>query len=197
MELAIRAGKGKELAISLGTLPKGDGAVVNTIAAMQAMVDHALYIDFDAPKVRAIAQALKDKAGGDVLGFAQNLWDWCKAYVAFKRDPSNTELLRTPTAMIEEIEKVGVARGDCDDLATLAASLIAAAGFRPVFVTVGRKKNGSYQHVFFGIQLGDELSVPNVLPLDPQENAPVGRWTPRVQRVRLWGIKPSKPELAK
>lgn len=194
MELAIRAGKGKEMRGSLGTLPQGDRAVVYTVAAIQATIDHALYIDFEASKVRSIAAKLRSDAGGDALGFAQRLYDWCKAFVVFRRDPENIELLQTPSSMIEQIEEAGIARGDCDDLATLAATMIAAAGFDPVLITVGRKKNGSYQHIFFGLRLGAELTVQNVLPMDPQENVPLGRWTPRVQRVRLWGVKPSNPQ---
>jgi hypothetical protein len=193
MELAIKAGRGRELVASLGTLPKGDAAVTNTIAAIQATIDHALFIDPDAPKVRAIAQQLKDNAGGDVLGFAQQLWRWCRANVVFRRDPQDVELIQTPASMVEAIESRGVARGDCDDLATLASTMIAAAGFRPVLVTVGRKRNGSYQHIYFGIRLGDELTVANVLPMDPQENVPVGNWTKRVERVRLWAVNPTEP----
>lgn len=175
----------------LGELPKGDAGIASTIAAMQAVIDHAVFED-------EVAQLLIDRvlaqlpAPTDVRGFGDGLFAWCKQTVRFERDPRGIEHVRLPRALLLAWSSNIPVRGDCDDLATLAASIIARAGLRPVLVTVGESPTGKFKHVFFGIRLAGELTRANVYPLDPQETGLPGVW-PLAPRVRLWSLTVTPP----
>lgn len=71
----------------------------------------------------------------------QVLRDFLKGWLRFEPDPPNVELVRAPWVMIQE------RAGDCDDIATLAASLALAAGMQARFQTVG-PYGGPFVHVF-------------------------------------------------
>lgn len=191
MNLAIRH-RGSDH--DLGELPGGDDGITATIAAMQAIVDHAVHVRPTSMQLARIAGELNT---GNVLDFAENLWTWCRDNVRFRRDPLAVELVRHPGELLKELRSTGVARGDCDDLSVLACSIIAAAGYRPVLITVGREQGGRFQHVFFGLRLGDELDTSSVLPLDPQERTPAGSWPARARRVKLYSMTVSAPAPAK
>lgn len=177
---------------NLGELPPGDDGVAATIAAIQAVIDDAAFGP-DAKRLRALAAAIAAGSGASSpQAFGVALWQWCRRYVVFERDPEGIELVRHPGDLLDSIEAEGVALGDCDDLATLAASIIAAASMRPVLVTVGRKNPGRFEHIFFAIRLGGgELSRRTVFPLDPQERNPPGRWPTNTPRVQLWSVTPT------
>lgn len=59
---------------------------------------------------------------------------WLRRHTHFVRDPDGLELLRTPRAMLAEIDRRGVAVGDCDDVAMLGAAIGKSVGFRAKFV---------------------------------------------------------------
>lgn len=85
---------------------------------------------------------------------------------------------------------------DCDDVATLGAALLLAAGIPPVFIVTGRAKDRDpgtgavkLRHVFYGARIGDQ-----VMPFDPQERVPPGRW-PRLDngdRLEFYDVLPKK-----
>lgn len=176
---------------SVGTIAFGDEGVAQTVAAMQAVIDVAASGPRSRPLLEAIAKQLRPEDGPEE--FAARLYAWCQSRVRFKKDPSSTELVRTPAELIAQINSRGYAQCDCDCLAVLACSIISVAGYRPVLVTVGRSVEGRFEHVYFGVRRGDELTAKNVLPLDPQEKTPIGQWSPKGKRVRLWSVTVTKP----
>lgn len=173
----------------VGTLPKGDDGISATVAAMQALVDHA--ISTGRERLTEIVDHLQAAGNGPGSeGFAIALYYWLERSVSFERDPDGIELVRSPLDMLDELDRDGVAFGDCDDLATLAAAIIAAAGYPPVLVTVGTRKPGRFEHVFAGIRTSSKLERSGVVPIDPQEHTGPATW-PRVPRVRLWSLSPT------
>lgn len=198
MELAVsRVGpKGTGVTINLGTLPAGDEGVAATVASIQAIVDHAVFVEPTSLRIAEIARRLLARAGGGTFNFAMVLWEWAREHVRFKKDPRLLEQVRHPERLLDAIDRTGVAYCDCDDLATLLASIIAAAGLRPVLITVGKAKDDRFRHIFVGIRLGDTLSSETVLPLDPQEQVPAGQWPAIAKRRKLWSLT-VKPPAAK
>lgn len=188
MELAIVRRRRR---INIGTLPQGDDGVTATIAAIQALVDDAAFGP-TRPAFVAIARDIREESeAATAAEFARELYRWLQAAIEFERDPADTELVRHPADMLAAWKREGVAYGDCDDMATLAAAIIAAAGFRPVVVTVGRNKPGRFEHIFAGVRIG-ALTRDGIFPIDAQENTGAGKW-PAVPRVKLWSLNPSFP----
>lgn len=100
--------------------------------------------------------------------------------VKFRPDPDGVELLRHPAEMLEEIRESAATEGDCDDLAMLAAALALAAGRRPAFIVVARRPAPApYEHVYYG--LVDAAGT--LVPFDPQQRTPPGRFTPGARQT--------------
>lgn len=183
----------KFAAVAVGQLASGDGGVAQTVAAIQAIIDDATYGD-DGERFRELAASIGETARTP-HEFADLLWLYCSERVRFEADPPGVELVRHPSVMLDAIERDGQAFVDCDDLATFAATIIAAAGLRPVLVTVGRRRRGRFEHIFFGVRLAaDRLDRASVYPLDPQERNPPGEWPQNTPRVQLWSVSPSPPD---
>lgn len=58
------------------------------------------------------------------------------------------ELLQGPELLITRIFENGKAYGDCDDVAMLAASMLASMGADVRFIAVDEQMDGSFGHVF-------------------------------------------------
>lgn len=68
--------------------------------------------------------------------------------VAYVKDPTGIEQLHDPLTLIEQINR-GVARGDCDDMALLVASLLLSIGHKPKFRVVRYESYmGPYNHIY-------------------------------------------------
>lgn len=61
----------------------------------------------------------------------------CSPAFRYTRDPLRVELVKTPTRMLHEIDTVGVAQGDCDDLSTFLVAAIGTIGGESRLATVG------------------------------------------------------------
>lgn len=194
----------------LGTLPRGDDGIAATIAAMQAAIDYAVFVEPTKSRLLTLAYSLgagtivgkgfttwAESPGITLSDFADSVWAWLRDHVRFERDPKGIEYIRSPRDLLDAIDTTGTAVGDCDDLATLGASIIAAAGLLPVLITVGRRASGRFEHVFFGlrhVQPDARLDVTDIIPLDPQEGTPPGEWPKIARRVRLWSLNPTPPQ---
>lgn len=79
---------------------------------------------------------------------------WVNLHVPYFKDPRNVELMRDPTALIEEIHRSPshVVRADCDEISQLLAALWLSAGHRVRLVTASFSRDRSAQatHVFVG-----------------------------------------------
>lgn len=183
MRLAVES-QGRR--VEVGELPFGDDGVAATVAAMQAVVDHAVSVS--ALSLRSIVDTLRGDVGAEAMKFGDRLFDWMRQHVQFQRDPSGIELLRHPADLLAAIEASGSVSCDCDDLACLGCAILHVAGLRPVLVTVGRVDGGRFEHVFCAVRLGSRLSRDACYALDPQESDAPGRW-PMHRRAKLWGLR--------
>ena len=71
-------------------------------------------------------------------------------------------------------------RIDCEDQSTFGAAALYALGHDPVFIVYGRNRFGPFEHVNFGARIGDDI-----VPMDPQEGLPPGRWLDTRYRARM------------
>lgn len=74
--------------------------------------------------------------------------DYVKKFVRYVRDPNGVEMLTDPKTMIDKLKR-NEAKGDCDDMALLVATLLLAVGIQPYFVIVKYNKNSNgFNHIY-------------------------------------------------
>jgi len=161
--------------VSRGTLPSGDAGTRKTLGLMrQLALDGARQ-----PEVQAAAVSIVRQAGApphDHMAELIALYRFVRDQVRFTDDPVNVEKLQGPRYTLE------VLSGDCDDRATLLASLARSIGipadlrFR---VVAANPRNRAYSHVYVMARLrGRDIALDPTYP----ENQP-GREYSRGSRV--------------
>jgi len=117
------------------------------------------------PLVRQTAASIvRGISGTDGSAQAYAIREWVGDHVSFLRDPRGLEALYTPELQIRTILTTGVSQVDCDDVATLAASLGLAVGLLARYVVVGfHSPKNPYQHVW--AELAD-LRLPQWVEVD-------------------------------
>jgi hypothetical protein len=82
---------------------------------------------------------------------ARAIGEYIKTHVRYVKDPHAIEYLTEPTLMIKKMIK-GEARGDCDDMACLIATLLLSIGIQPYYVIVRYKnRRGGYNHIYVAV----------------------------------------------
>lgn len=84
----------------------------------------------------------------DVDGQISVIRDWLNSHFRYLSDPVGVELLRDPAGGLSEIRQRGYTQGDCDEAATLAASLGMANGIPARFRALAfYSPSAPYTHV--------------------------------------------------
>lgn len=125
---------------SLYTIGAGYAGTRDTLAYMRALVRHDVAEPIVTEATAAIVGAERHPETQAAL-----IRSWVDDHSTFVRDPAELELLVAPALQLTTIRTLGSASGDCDDVATLAATLGLAVGLRARFVVVGRHH---FEHVF-------------------------------------------------
>ncbi len=68
-------------------------------------------------------------------------------------DPRGAEFVRSPVQMIQEFQKNGCAKGDCDDMVLLANSLFSALGFETRVLAVALPGAATHNHVLSQVKI--------------------------------------------
>lgn len=129
------------LSYSNHTIQEGDKGVEQTLQAMAKLVNNALLHE---PDIRALAltivKSVRDK---DYMGEITAVYDWVKKNIRYVQDPYDKEMLQEP------IRTLQLAQADCDDFASLLASLLMSIGHQCRFVVIKAQKDSeTYDHVF-------------------------------------------------
>ena len=118
-----------------------------TVAAMRAVTLDSLR---DPAIVDRAAAIVRDLDGRDRAGQIRAIRAWLAANVRFLPDPLiDGDVIRTPSLLLRQLKRDGFMQGDCDDVATLAATLGHAVGIPARFVTLGFfGPTAPFRHVF-------------------------------------------------
>lgn len=112
------------------------------------------------------AAATSHLTNKDFRGEAEALLEYVRANVRYLQDPNEVELVQQPLKTLE----FGV--GDCDDMATLLATLLESIGHPARFAAVAMEEPGVFDHVLVQTRIGNQW-----VPLDATEDVPLG-WEP-------------------
>jgi transglutaminase-like putative cysteine protease len=113
---------------TLRALPGGDAGVLETLKEMRSIV-RAWKV---SPVVHDKVSALLSRCGGkDWLCQATVLHRFVRDAIRYQLDPVGVEMVRTPDLVLRQ------RAGDCDDKATLLATLLEAAGHPARFIALG------------------------------------------------------------
>jgi len=127
--------------VSRGRIPGGDAGVMVTAETMKRLADER------TPLLAETAANIMWGAGESITGAVEGVRRFVTEAVRYVPDAWNAEVVRSPTYMLRRIQRSGVAYGDCDDMATLAAALGLALGIPARYVLVGFN-GGPLEHVF-------------------------------------------------
>lgn len=126
---------------------EGRDAVYQTLKQMRRLVREGR-ID---PEIRACALAIVQHVPGkDWVGEISQLFAWVRDNVRYVRDVQEVETLQTPRKTLELLQ------GDCDDQATLLATLLACIDHPSRFVACGFDSDPDMlSHVFVQARVGN------------------------------------------
>ncbi len=96
---------------------------------------------------------------------------WVKAAMPYERDPVGSEAINDPLLTLEKIYAYAEAAGDCDDAATLVATLLESLGVKTRLVAVSVRRDRRFHHV--GVEAFDRLRA-RWMYLDPFAPGEVG-----------------------
>lgn len=129
------------------------GGARGNLETVQFMRQKARELSTD-PHIRSRAIAILNGAATgshDEIAEAVAIGDYVKNKVGYVKDPTDVEHLTSPLTLLDQID-AGLARGDCDDMSLLIATLLLAIGHRPVFRIVRyaptAKSNEPYNHIY-------------------------------------------------
>jgi hypothetical protein len=176
------------------TPQEGEKGTSEFLAMMAAMVKTSKLRGM----VDAVAAAISRDADAAGKSPLFGVYQFLAKRIVFKPDPVGTDQVTAPDTLLARIAKDGKTAGDCDDVATLGASLVYALGYIPLFLVMGKpgdldRQTGKVKlkHVFYGA-----LVRGAIIPFDPQERVPAGAWPePRsIGRMEVYEIFSTKPQ---
>lgn len=131
--------------MTVETAQPGDAGVWQTLSYMRGLaLQQAL-----TPVVRTAAESILRGAGSRTRPeHAHAIRQWLSERVQFVHDPVHAELVKDPVAMLHDCRTRYYTMGDCDDVATLGASLGASIGLLPRFVVLAFGPDGPFTHVY-------------------------------------------------
>lgn len=119
----------------------------------------------------------------DYIGEISAICNWVAEKVIYTNDPLHVELLKDPERLCEEIQARGHARGDCDDIGTLIATMCLQVGRNSQLVVAGFGAKGSYSHVFARVQ---DPRTSQWIVCDPVAGSDVGGMLRKVTTYEIW-----------
>ncbi|MGH7180225.1 MAG: transglutaminase-like domain-containing protein [Tepidisphaeraceae bacterium] len=150
-------------------LRAGDDGVEDTLAAM------ATYATTRSthPEIVRLARRIGADVGGDTRARPRiaRLRAWLGDRLSFAPDPVDVEWVDDPIDQLDDLKTLGRIHGDCDDAATLGATLARAMGLPARFVVAGfGPPPAPYAHVWTEVTDGqrwydlDVTREPDTLP---------------------------------
>lgn len=150
---------------TLSGLPDGPDGVALTLDAMRRFVKAGKV----NPNIRMLAESIiSGIPGKNYRAEASAVHDWVNENIRYTRDINNVEMVKTPELILQ------TRQGDCDDMATLEATLLETIGHPARFVAVGFDQR-NFSHVYVETKLGNKW-----VASDCTENRGFGWFPPNV-----------------
>lgn len=151
----------------------------DTIHILKAAINR---FDHD-PTVRSAAQRITAAIPNhDDTGEIAAVYHWLLTYIAFRKDPSQKELIESPAKILKKVQSGQPVGIDCDDFVVLAGSLLQALGHDIRFAIEGTEQAGVFEHIH--LEVFDEAAS-QWYAFDPSlSNAPLG--TPLQGLLSRW-----------
>lgn len=149
---------------TLGILRSGASGIRQTLGYMVSFVKQYR----KNPEIRALAESIiADIPQKDSVGEVRSIFNWVRDNIRYTQDVRDVETLKTPDATVYS------AQGDCDDKATLVATLLESIGYTTRFIAIGMNAPELFEHVYAQVKLGTRW-----IGLDTTESVSLG-WEPR------------------
>jgi transglutaminase-like putative cysteine protease len=118
------------------------------------------------PDVRAVALGIVRSVPGhkNHSGNVRALHGWVQRNIQYVQDVRGVETVQTPPKTLE------YSQGDCDDQATLLATLVESIGYRVRFAAIKTNPFAPFCHVYSEVNLGTRW-----IPLETTEPWPAGQ----------------------
>lgn len=154
---------------TLRALPPGDAGTRATLQIMRQLVRQYK----KTLPIRQLALSIIDRVRGHKNFAAQvkAVHKYVRNNIRYVRDVNGVETLATPIKTLE------YRAGDCDDQATLIATLLESIGHPTRFVAIKLKPLGSFVHVYTETKIGR-----NWVPVETTEKWPVGMHPPKIAK---------------
>lgn len=129
----------------LRELPDGARGTLDTLKTMRALVRKSKQSNTVRVRVLSIVGALRQK---DYVGEMRRIHAFVRDNIRYVRDIRGVETLQTPEKTLE------YGQGDCDDKATLVATMLEVIGHPTRFVALGFNGN-PFCHVYVESKIGN------------------------------------------
>lgn len=135
-----------------------DGSAV-TDATLNKMAAIVRKYQRDAGTIETARRITAHVPERNARGNIEALQTWVRDRVKYVNDPRNIEMVQTPPRTLELLA------GDCDDKATLLATLLESMGYTTRFVAIAEVGYPHYSHVMAQVRIGDKwVNLETIVP---------------------------------
>jgi transglutaminase-like putative cysteine protease len=166
-----RSASGLGLVGALYSISDGAEGVKQTLYLMRSIANK---YKTDLELRNAAAQIVGGNFQKDFAGEVTSLHEFVRDRIRYLKDIDDVETVQTPDKTMQ------LGYGDCDDKATLLATLLKSIGHPARFVAIGVGKPGEYSHVFVDTFIKDRW-----IPLETTEPVPAGWAPPRITSAMI------------
>lgn len=153
---------------------KQRASMLDTLSAMRAA---ALTGKKDLPVRRLVEKITQGIAQGDYSSEVLAIYYWVCQNIRYLRDIDGVEYLQIPRKTLES------RTGDCDDIATLLAAMLMAAGNPVRFAVASFKAAPVYSHVYV------EVMTPHgPIVIDPVANRDTGKMLGQIRHKKTYPV---------
>lgn len=132
----------------LAAIPPGDDGIAATLSLMARIARAYSKLPQFYVLAREVVADVALEENKDFGAQAEALYNFVRGNIAYVRDIEGVESVQTPDRTLE------LATGDCDDQATLLATLARTIGFPVRFVAAGLR-GGDLEHVWPELKMGE------------------------------------------
>lgn len=115
----------------------------------------------------------------DSVDYLAGLDSWLRRNFRYRDEFE--EIVRTPEFMLADMQYTGMLEGDCDDVATFAASVLYNAGIPARLVAIRTTPDPNFDHVFVEAKPDGEYYFQHIDPTVSSDTR-----VPEFERMEVW-----------